>query len=354
MTKYVLASVGDFYGYDKNTGEIVFQSRTLTQSGMNFSVTENQVKGGMLNSTLASYFSDAEMTLSLTDALFSMDALALNTGSSITAGGNKFTTETVACSESGKLTVTGNPQNFSNIGTIGWVTEKGKDNWTKVTFVGSLATYAGAVIGKEYCVKYLVSDLGAEVIKVSSAFIPSQVYGVLSLPLFRCSDSDNVAGSSSQIGEVVVEVPSLQFTGSMDLSLTANGNATMPINAKALANYDTEDCANGKQGYYAKLTKIVYNSDIWADISGIVVESSNIELEDNETLPISVKALFANATKAPRSVDYSDLTITSSSASVATVLNGIITATGTGTATITVVVTEHPEFTAKAVVTVTA
>ena len=351
--RFILAGVGDIQLFDQSTGEIIVTSKTLTDSGINFSVTAEDIRGGMANAILGKYFHDTAMELTLTDALFSLEYLALNVGGTISASADALTKEQVTTTVADTITVTGTPQDFGGIGTIGWVSEAGKDNWRKVTFVGKDATLAGIPVGTTMCVKYIATDASAEEFTVNSAFIPDQVHAILTLPLFKATVGSNAGfTSSSKVGEVQVDIPNFLLAGAQELSLSSSGAAKTALSGSALATYTgQEGCSDS--GYYAILKQIVYNKDEFADVKAIVIADSDIDLIVSETQTLEVYALYSGV-KAPRLLDASKLTFTSSATTYAEVdATGKVTAKAAGTANIEVVVTGHSDLNAMAVVTVT-
>ena len=354
-SRFILAGVGDVQLFDQGTGEIIVTSKTLTDSGINFSVTAEDIRGGKANAILGKYFHDTAMELTLTDALFSLEYLALNVGGTITASSNVFTTEQITVAVADTITVSETPQKFGEVGTIGWVSIAGKDEWTKVTFdpTTKTATLAGIPVGTTVCVKYVHTDASAEQFIVSSAFIPDQVHAVLTLPLFKATvGADASYTSSSKVGEVQVDIPNFLLAGAQELSLSSSGAATTALSGSALASYTGNEGCDA-DGYYAILKQVTYNKDEWADVKALVIADSDIDLEADETQTLEVYALYSGV-KAPRLVENSKLTFTSSDTAVATVgaNTGLVTAVATGTSNIEVVVTDKPELNAMAVVTV--
>ena len=351
--RFILAGVGDIQLFDQSTGEIIVTSKTLTDSGINFSVTAEDIRGGMANAILGKYFHDTAMELTLTDALFSLEYLALNVGGTITASSDVLTPEPVTVTVADTITVTGTPKNFGSLGTIGWYTIAGKDDWKKIEFEGQSATVAGLAVGTSVCVKYIATDASAEQFIVSSAFIPDQVHAILTLPLFKSTQgSDTSFTSSSKVGEVQVDIPNFLLAGAQELSLSSSGAATTALSGSALATYTgQEGCSDA--GYYAILKQIVYNKDEWADVKAIVIADSDIDLIVDETQTLEVYALYSGV-KAPRLIEASKLTFTSSADTYAEVdATGKVTAKAAGSANIEVVVTGHSDLNAMAVVTVT-
>ena len=197
--KFVLAGVGDIQLFDPNSGEIIVTSKTLTDSGINFSVTAEDIRGGQANALIAQYFHDSAMGLTLTDALFSMQYLALNVGGTISASADVMTIEQITTDTVDEITVSETPQMFGTVGYLGWYTIAGKDEWSKIVFnpLTKKATVPNLPSGTTVCVKYIKTDASAEKFTVSSAFIPSQCYALLTLPLFKAGTEAGASYTSS-------------------------------------------------------------------------------------------------------------------------------------------------------------
>lgn len=296
------------------------------------------------------------MALTLTDSLFDFNYLALNVGGTIQVGADVLTIEQVTVAE-GKVTVGSTPQPFGNFGTIGWVSKVGEDSWSKITFTDATkeATVSGFANGDSVCVKYVKNDASSEEFIVSSAFIPAQVYAVLTLPLFKAGTESKQFSSSSKVGEIQVEIPNFILSGTVDLSLTSSGATTTPLSGNALVTFTGSESCESNEGYYAKLKQITYNKDEFADVKAIAVANGNIEMKANEKVTLQVYALYSG-TKAPRLLDNSKLTFVSNTQATATVggTDGIVSALTEGTTTIEVTVTGHDKLTTSAFVEVTA
>ena len=354
--RFVLASVGTVQFFDQSSGELIVTSKTLVDSGINFSVTAEDIRGGMANALLSQYFHDSAMGLTLTDALFSLEYLALNVGGTIQAGADVLTVEQVTTAEANKIKVSETPQKFGNFGVIGWYSVVGEDNWTKITFDQDTKTASvpDLPLGTTVCVKYTKTDASAEQFTVSSAFIPAQVYGVLTLPLFKAGTDTKQFSNSSKVGEVQVEIPNFMFDGNMELALTSAGTTTTPLSGNALATFTGLEGCDSNDGYYAKLKQVTYNKDEFADVKAIVVADANVELKATETQTLQVYAIYSGI-KAPKLIDNSKLTFTSSNDTYASVdAKGVVTANAQGSATIEIFVKTKNSLQTAAVVTVEA
>lgn len=356
MSKFVLASVGTVQFFDQSSGDLIVTSKTLVDSGINFSVTAEDIRGGMANALLSRYLHDSAMSLTLTDALFDFSYMALNVGGTIQTGADVLTLEQVTTTEANKITVKDTPQKFGNFGVIGWYALSGSDDWTTITFDQDTKTANVADLpkGTTVCVKYTKTDASAEQFTVSSAFIPAQVYGVLTLPLFKAGTDTKQFSNSSKVGEVQVEIPNFMFDGNMELALTSAGTTTTPLSGNALATFTGLEGCDSNDGYYAKLKQVTYNKDEFADVKAIVVADANVELKATETQTLQVYAIYSGI-KAPKLIDNSKLTFTSSNDTYASVdAKGVVTANAEGSATIEIFVKTKNSLQTAAVVIVEA
>ena len=354
--RFVLASVGTVQFFDQSSGDLIVTSKTLVDSGINFSVTAEDIRGGMANALLSQYFHDSAMGLTLTDALFSLEYMALNVGGTIQTGADVLTLEQVTTTEANKITVKETPKKFGNFGVIGWYSLSSEDNWTKITFDADTKTANVPDLpqGTTVCVKYTKTDASAEQFVVSSTFIPAQVYGVLTLPLFKSGTEEKQFSNSSKVGEVQVVIPNFIFSGAMDLSLTASGATTTPLSGNALATFTGLEGCDSNGGYYAYVKQVTYNKDEFADVKAIVVADANLELKATETQTLQVYAIYSGI-KAPKLIDNSKLVFVSSNDTYATVdQTGKVEAKAQGSATIEIHVKTKQSLQTAAVVTVEA
>ena len=310
----------------------------------------------MANALLSRYLHDSAMALTLTDALFDFSYMALNVGGTIQTGADVLTVEQVTTTEANKITVKDTPQKFGNFGVIGWYSLPSEDNWTKITFDQDTKTANVADLpqGTTVCVKYTKTDASAEQFTVSSAFIPAQVYAVITLPLFKSGTDSKQFSNSSKVGEIQVEIPNFMFDGAVDLALTSSGATTTPLSGHALATFTGLEGCDSNDGYYAKLKQVTYNKDEFADVKAIVVADANVELKATETQTLQVYAIYSGI-KAPKLIDNSKLTFTSSNDTYASVdAKGVVTANAQGSATIEIFVKTKNSLQTAAVVTVEA
>ena len=141
MAKYAVAGVGYGKAFD-SLGNQLFKTETLTDSGFNTTTSIEDIRGGAGNALQGIYVHTGAFEATLKDCVTNLLYVALQTGGTITAGANIYTTEEVTTTVANQITVLGTPQDFGTVGKIGWYTIQGEDNSnpTKITFVGSVAS----------------------------------------------------------------------------------------------------------------------------------------------------------------------------------------------------------------------
>lgn len=350
MANYILAGVGNIDLY--NQGDLIATSKTLTESSISVEVTGEEIRGGQSNPLLGRYFHDSSFTLTMTDALFSLEYLALNVGGTIEIGGNILTTEEVTVETENTITVTGTPVELFNWGVIGYYRIAGENAWNKITFSGKTATVSDLPVGTVVCVKYNTQNSGMRQFVVPSNMIPAECTAILTIGLFKADNETKVANSSSRVGSLVVEIPRFQLSGGQELSLTSDGYATTNLTGSALAVYTGTSCDDN--GYYATIKEVISGANWYDGLQGLAIANgADIDLTVPATETLQVYAVYGGIV-ASSIVDNSNLTFTSGNDSYATVdATGKITAVAAGETNITVTATGKPEIEAIAQVTVT-
>ena len=359
MDKYILAGVGTIEGYTQSSTapQLVFTSQTLQESGLTISVTAEDIRGGLSNPLLGRYFHDSILEANITDALFDMNYLALNVGGQVTVGGETLVTENVKVTTANTITVVGTPVAFGNAGTVGWATVQGEDNWVPITFNGKTSTSMTVASDTMLCVRYNAHNDALKQFIVPSSVIPSELHVIMRYPLFSAGTKAASLSTSSQVGELVIDIPRFQFAGNVELSLTSSGAATSNLSGSALASYTTTNCED--MGQYATVKENIFDANWYDDLEALAVDDADITLVNSATATLNVIGIYRNGGNTYTGiVDNSKLTFTSSDTSKVTVGShtGTVTAaaSGTGSADIEIVVTDKTSVTAHAEITVTA
>ena len=351
---YLVAGVGSIQLFDPSTNALILTSKTLTDEGINFGSTSEEARGGMGNALLGKYYHDTSFGLTLTDQLFDLQYLALNCGGSIQATSDVLTNEQVTVTVADTLTVSKTPTQF-NKAYVGWAKKPSEDDskYRLVTFSGKDGTLTGATVGEVYCVKYFYDDSSARKFVVNTAYVPATVHAVATFPLFKAGTTTEQFSSSSQVGEIQVDIPNFQLEGAQELALTSGGISTASLSGSALATFSgSGGCSDS--GFYAIITEIIYGKGTWDNVVALAVADGDVELQVTETSKLKVYAIYSDGT-VPTVVDNSLLTFTSDSDTIATVTNdGVITAQTEGSTNIEVKATTATRLSTYAVVTVSA
>lgn len=324
MRKFIggVANVDIFAG-----DQLMATAKTLSDSSFTIGSSSEDVRGGMGNQLLAKYYHDSTFDIALTDVVFDLNYIAWQTGSNVTETSDIFTIEQVTVGAAGAITIQGTPAAVDSYGTIGWVSKMGEDDWKTITFAGKAATATNVVEGDQACVKYLSASNISKQIVVSSNFIPSEVKLVMYANEYKAGKSNSTKlNASSKIGTLQIVVPRFQFSGSMEISMSASGVANSPLEGSALAVEDS-NCA-ATSGYYAIITETL-DGDTTSDLIALAVEGGNdIQLATSGKKTLVVYGVYK--TGAAVVMDNTKLTFNSGdSAKVEVDNNGVITGKAT-------------------------
>ena len=357
MDKYILAGVGTIEAFSQSSTspQKIFTSQTLQESGLTTNVTAEDIRGGLSNPLLGRYFHDSVLEANITDALFDLNYIALNVGGEIAPGGDTLKTEAIEITTADTITVQGTPVPFGNAGTVGWVTIEGQDDWQPITFTGQTATASGFPVGTKVCVRYNAEVNTLKKFVIPSSVIPSEVHLIMTYPLFAAGSDTQSLSTSSQVGELIVDIPRFQFAGNVELSLSSSGVATSNLSGSALASYTTDKCKD--MGTYGTIKMNIFGGNWYDDLVSMAVEDAEFEIASGDTKTLKITGIFnSGGTVMTGVIDNANLTFTSKDTAVVTVgaNTGVVTGVGAGEADIEIKVTEKPEIACYAEATVTA
>lgn len=323
--------------------QLAITAKTLSDSSFTIGNTAEEVRGGQGNQLLAKYYHTSTFDIALTDVVFNLEYLAYQTGSTINIGADLFGIEQVIINTN-KGQIAGIPLDVDNYGLIGWVSVVGEDTWQKVTFTENAGKYEfdyTAADGTAVCVKYVSKDMQGRSITISANMIPSEVKLVMTANEFKAGKSNDLS-DSSKIGELQIVVPRFQFSGSMEISMTASGVANSPLEGSALAVEDPT--CNADSAYYAIVNEKIFGEDVMADVFSLAVDGGNdvaLAVGGSKTLVVYAIRKMGK----PFIVDNSLCTFTSAEPATATAGadTGVITGVAAGTTNVTVALTSKPE-----------
>ena len=302
---------------------------------------------------LGRYFHDSNMQVTLVDAMFDLQYMALSLGVNLESGGLSVKEEELTVGVDGTVTVSETPVAFSG-SMIGWYKKPSDTEWSIGTFTGSNMTVSGGSQNDTYCVKYFYINENARSITIKSQYVPAELHVVIMNDLYAGdvgSQSD-----ATRYGRLITDIPRLQMDGNQTLSLAATSAATINLTGSALAVLSGDTCE--EDPYYGTMTEEIYGAKWQSDVVALAVENSDIELAKSASETLIVRAVFS-AGMASQRKDNSNFTfsVVSTPASTATGTTvdakGVVKAgTQAGVAVVQVVLTDEPNV-APAFVTVT-
>lgn len=289
------------------------------------------------------------MSATITDALFNLQYLALNVGGNITIGGSSLVTESVTTTTPNQITITGTPVAFGNAGTVGFYTIEGTENYKSITFANKTANVTDLPVGSKVCVTYNANDDALQLFTVPSAIIPSEVHLEMTYPLFAGGITNQALTTSSQVGELIVDIPRFQLSGATTLSMTASGVSNSSLSGQALASYTTVNCSD--MGMYGTVKMKIYGKNWSEDLETMAVDGAEITMSTGDKTTLKVVGIFSGGVTGV--LNNTNLTFTSGTQATATVSNvGEVEAKQAGTTIIEITATDKPDVKAYAEVTV--
>lgn len=289
-------------------GTLAFTGTTSLNTSISVSMEDQEITGGKGNKTLYKYKYGRKLAPSIEMAEWNLAYIAANVGSSIFEG----LRDVFAVSECVTLTNGTGTLQKAPVGKV--YVEKADGSSVEVTPAGSTITIGS---GNETVLVTYQYNTNVKRVTIDAESAP------LVGKLILTADKHN--NKTGKVGEVQIEVPSFQLSGTFDISLEASGSTTTKLDGDALA-VDGASCSDGS--VYAYITDIPSAASA-ITISDIAVTPAVIELAANETINISVigikGGLYSNI-----SIDSSECTITSEDTAVATVVNGTVTGVASG------------------------
>ena len=322
-----IAGVGNATLFD---GErLVASANTLIDSGITIGLSFEDVRAGQGNKLYGRYAHTSTFDLKLTDAMFNLEYLAMNTGSDISLGGDVMVDEELT-STTKKIKLSQTAVAISGSKVYAYAKKSGTDNVYDKYAVSETNEIEVPVDGT-YCIRYMyTNDLASRMI-INANFIPKTLTLILEANLYSGGSCD--IETSTLAGKVTIKVPRFMLNGSQELSLTASGVANTSIEGTALAS----GCAGcSGDGVYAEIIQVMANRTAENGFTGIVVEDAVREASKGDKLELNVYACPVDA--APIKLNNDQFTVAATGTGY-TYANGIVTIAEDATGTVTVEVT---------------
>ena len=262
MAKYFLGSVGSVEAFKRKEDgsyELAFVSKTLTDSGINTTISKEDIRGGTGAPIQFSFYHDPSVEITLTDVVFKKEYLEAQLGVEFTGeGAHGYATETVVAEDAGvelpgggKLTLKNQPIAL-NFGACDgevkcvWISEVGKDEWKTYPFKNKEVFGLDLKTGKSYCVRYCKDDPNAIIAHITSSIIPAEYMLIITAPVF--AGDACAASNGKKAGTITYEIPRFRLNGGSEMSFNMSSNQTTSLSGSAYAIDNT--CEMGEQNLY--------------------------------------------------------------------------------------------------------
>ena len=238
MSNEFLVSVADVILRDASTGNALAYGKANISSALTLSMQAAEVRAGINNPLLYSYYHTRELSVKIEQATFDETILALNVGATVSSGAvNVLQTDCLTLSASGSGTITltpvGNVSVILPSGAIETVTPSTKD----ITVSGG----ASALVTAIYVTSKAADQITVEAVK------PPSIVDLTMIAEIRASNQTSVSKY------LQINIPRFQVAGNYVLNLAANGVSNQALEGKALVSSAT-DCTTAD--YYAKISYI--------------------------------------------------------------------------------------------------
>lgn len=296
---------------------LVASANTLIDSGITIGLSFEDIRAGQGNKLYGRYAHTSTFDLKLTDAMFNLEYLAMNTGSDISLGGDVMVDEELT-STSKKIKLSQTAVAISGSKVYAYAKKSGTDN-VYDKYAVSEANEIEVPADGTYCIRYMYTNDLASKMTVKANFIPKTLTLILEANLYSGGSCD--IETSTLAGKVIIKVPRFMLNGSQELSLTASGVANTAIEGTALAS----GCAGcSGDGVYAEIIQVMANRTAENGFTGIVVEDAVREASKGDKLELNVYACPVDA--APIKLNNDQFTVAPSGTGY-TYANGIVTIT---------------------------
>lgn len=293
---------------------LAFTGTTSLNTSISVSMEDQEVTGGKGNKTLYKYKYGRKLAPSIEMAEWNLAYLAANVGSTIFEGMK----DVFAVAECVTLVNGVGILKKAPVGNV--FVEIPNGSTLEVEPDGSTITVG--TMNSNVLVTYQYNT-GVKRVAVDAESTPFVGRLVMS--------ADKHNNKMGKVGEVQIEIPSFQLSGTFDISLEAGGTTTTKLDGDALA-VDSASCSDGS--VYAFITEIP-SKESAVSVSDIAVTPAVIELAAGETKPLTIigikGGLYSNV-----EIDPADCTITPEDEAVATAEYGTVTAVAAGTTYINV------------------
>ena len=235
MANKFQTSVADVVLRDVSTGEAIAHGKTNISTSLSQTMQVTEMRGGINNPLLYTYFHDRDLEVSIEMAAFNSWVLALQSGQTVTSGNYSVVETECAVLSSGSATL-----DYTPTGDVTFIFDD-NDAAISVTPSGQDIVVAGGLNRKGVAIYDRLTT--ADRITVEVAEQPKTVKLVLTARVYE-------ADQSGVVQYFQVDIPRFKLDGNFELSMNADGISTQPLTGRAL-KVESTDCSNGDYYYTA-------------------------------------------------------------------------------------------------------
>lgn len=353
--------------FDVNNNNLLGYSPFVTDFGLNGSMNEGDVEGGIGNQLIISLPDTSRLEVTATTADSALNNMALTIGAQL-GGNGVIETMTGVVATGTSLSLANAVAPYGADAPICYVlTSSGADK--AAVEAGSGQAYPvvsgaiqgfTAVSGNTYCVKYFVRNSSAEELTIPALFQPAVVRAHFAVNVYSQKGADAMTGSLVKIRHYYF--PRYQFNQALQVTESQTTPGTTNLGGRCLTYQQALEagvCASENNNAYGFIVDEMVGSDTsTAKVEGIYIIGGDFSMANGTSLPVPVK-YAVNGVLTDIS-DMDQVTFSSGTAATATFANAhsnVLTAKANGTSVLTVTVTNSVTgvvYTDKATVTVSA
>lgn len=272
MAKLFLGSVGSVEAFERQDNgqyRVAFVSKTLTDSGINTTISKEDIRGGTGAPIQFSFYHDPAVEITLTDVVFKPEYIEAQLGTVFTGDDpHSYASESHKSDETGTIELDYQPIPLKFGACDGeidcvWASEKGEDGWNTYKFDKEHKTVHGFKRNTDYCVRYCKEDLDSLIARVTSNIIPSEFMLIITAPVF--AGDACAASNGKKAGTITYEIPRFRLNGGSEMAFNMSSNQTMSLAGSAYATDDA--CEMGEQNLYnIVLTLNNYRAGLYKDL----------------------------------------------------------------------------------------
>ncbi len=338
--------------FDVNNNNLLGYSPFATDFGLNGSMNDGDVEGGIGNQLIISLPDTARLAVTCRTADSALNNMALPIGQDL-AGNGVVETMTAIAASGPSLSLANAVAPYGTDQVVCYVlTSSGSDKAAVEAASGVAHTVVNgsiqgfnAVSGNTYCVKYFINNSSADKLTIPAMFQPKVVRAHFAVNVYAQNGSgDAMSGTLVKIRHYYF--PRYQFNAPLQVTESQTTPGSTDLSGRCLSYQQALEagvCANENNAAYGFIVdEIVGSNTSTAKVEGIyfIGLGAEYEITNGETVTIPVKyAVNGSLT------DISDLTQvtfasgTTATASFADSHSNVLTANAAGTTVITCSVT---------------